>query len=311
MPYNREQLITTLPPETRQQRCPVLLDANAVDDFIEWLRDNPDIERQFREDGMYRVGVLSEHLKQRVDWKDEKDRNREIRKFGIASQLKLLNIELKSNTVKDEAFVDEIQRAYFGNDATAHKSAELLAYGRRQSSDGRPVRIISRHNGFRSVPSIDLYVFDLEEVGIESDAMLLREIASLNLHKKVREASYDYLRNHDYPTAILHAVNELYTYIRTISGLTIDGRQLIEQVLGANKPVIQLSDLSSETKRKEQRGYAELGYGVTDALRNVLSHHLADEAFLRERFGKRHTALKFLCLLSLLFEKLEQRVAPR
>ena len=50
--------------------------------------------------------------------------------------------------------------------------------------------------------------------------------------------------------------------------------------------------------------------GVVSAVRNPTAHASIDEPFIRERFGKRHTALKFLCLLSLLFEKLEQRVAP-
>ncbi|CAA9269953.1 MAG: hypothetical protein AVDCRST_MAG93-2590, partial [uncultured Chloroflexia bacterium] len=36
-----------------------------------------------------------------------------------------------------------------------------------------------------------------------------------------------------------------------------------------------------------------------------------DLDFIRERFGDRRTALKFLCLLSLLFEKLDGRVSPR
>ncbi|MFL5804286.1 MAG: hypothetical protein ACJ8CR_21395 [Roseiflexaceae bacterium] len=36
-----------------------------------------------------------------------------------------------------------------------------------------------------------------------------------------------------------------------------------------------------------------------------------DEPFIRARFGDRRTALKFLCLLSLLFEKLDRRVAPK
>lgn len=299
MPDNRVQLIVTLQPETRQQACAVLIDASAIDDFLTWLEINPDFERRLREERAYRIGVLATHLKQRQDWKRRDG-------TGLSDHLKRLNIDcIAYNAKNDEVIIEEVQWAYFGNDSTAQLSAELLVYGRQKSRDRRPVRVISRHSGFRSVPNINLYVFDLNDVGIVSDASLLREIAALNLHKKVREASYEYLQRHDYPTAILHAVNELFTYIRTISGLTEDGYSLIQRAIGGNAPKLLLNPFASDTEKKEQRGYAEFGYGVTDALRNVLSHHLADRDVLNERFGERHTALKFLCMLSLLFEKLD------
>ena len=130
MPDNRVQLIVTLQPEVRQQVCPVLLDANAVDDFLEWLRINSEFETRLREEHAYRITVLTNHLKQRHDWKRPD-------KTGLKDKLERLNIALVSySAAHDEVLIDEVQRAYFGNDATARKSAELLAFGRRRSSDG-------------------------------------------------------------------------------------------------------------------------------------------------------------------------------
>lgn len=309
MPVNRVQLVITLQPDDDAQApCPVLLDANAVDDFLKWLQVNPEFERRLREEKAYSIRAILNHLNQRPDWK-RKEKGFEV---GIKERLERHGVQLVTfNAGRSEVMVGELQMAYFGNDATAHKSAQLLTYGRQQRHDGRAVRIISRHSGFRSVPNIDLYVFDINDPGIASDAILLQEFAALNLHRTVREASYEYVRNRDYPTAILQVVNELYTHMRTISGLTTDGRQLIDVAIGSNTPIIQLNTLASDTERKEQRGYVEFGYGVTDALRNVLSHHLADRPILEARFGDRHTAFKFLSLLSLLFEKIDNRVAPR
>ena len=105
-------------------------------------------------------------------------------------------------------------------------------------------------------------------------------------------------------------MNSFYTHLRELTGLTEDGRSLIDRALAANEPIIKLNEFKSDTDRKEQKGYAEFSYGVTDALRNVLSHHLADDHVTKPRFGDRRTALKFLCLISLLFEKLDARVAP-
>ena len=194
---NRVQHIGTLDPHVRHS-CPVLIDANALDDFLAWIEINPDFERRVREERAFQLSVLVKHVESRSDWKKKSD-------VGLCASLKRLGFEhLSYNATPDETFINEVQRAYFGNDATARKSAELLACARRKSNDHRPARIVSRHSGFRSVPGIHLYVFDLEEIGIESDAVLMREYASLGLHRKVVDASFNHIRNLDYSHALLH-----------------------------------------------------------------------------------------------------------
>ena len=76
------------------------------------------------------------------------------------------------------------------------------------------------------------------------------------------------------------------------------------------KAAIQLNDFLISSEWNEQKGYHDICCGVVSAVRNPLMHDSVDEEFLRERFGDRRTALKFLCLLSLLFEKLDKRVSP-
>jgi hypothetical protein len=72
-----------------------------------------------------------------------------------------------------------------------------------------------------------------------------------------------------------------------------------------------LNNLSNKHERGEQQGYYQLGCGIQAAVRNLLSHHGLDSPFIRQRFDDQRTALKWLCLLSLLFEKLDKRVAPK
>lgn len=111
--------------------------------------------------------------------------------------------------------------------------------------------------------------------------------------------------------------------MRRVGGLahaplsTMDGYQLVHQALDSNRndapprlPRVQLNWLTNTSEWNEQTGFHDVACGVSSALRNTIAHGPTDTVFIRDRFGDRRTALKFLCLLSLLFEKLDKRIAP-
>lgn len=318
---NTVQAVELLPDDADQWQCPTLLDANAIDKFLEWLQSNPEYidpshgsRRPYTErliDKTWKIRVLQSHIAARPD------------AARIRRQLGTFQIEVKSfNVTRQRTFVTELQRAYFGNEADSAQSAELLAYGRQESTDGRHVRIISRHRGFRLVPHIALYfVPTANEIGNDSNATFLRTFTALDLHTAVEHAAYERIRNQDYPLAVLQAVQVLFEKIREIGqtaqpGLAaLDGYQLVHQALDSDRragryPHIKFNNLVSDSEWSEQKGFHDFACGTASALRNTIAHGPADEPFIRERFGDRRTALKFLCLLSLLFEKLDARVAP-
>lgn len=291
--------LSIMPEDASQWDCPTLLDINAVKPLLDWLNSHRDFAARLI-DERWRIGILEAHVEGRSNW------------VKLREDLESKNIEIIDYifTGEDSLLITEIQRAYFGSDSESRKSAELLAYGRRHS-DGSDVRVISRHRCFRLIPNVQLFrIENIQDIGQEDDAVMWRLLQSLELHERVRVSALPHIFNHQYPTAVLHAVNELYAYIRAVSGLTTDGHKLINQAFGANNPAIHLFDLSLEANRKEQQGFENLGYGITSALRNLLSHNLADHTLLHDRFGDRRTALKILAVISIFFERIDKRVSP-
>ena len=143
-------------------------------------------------------------------------------------------------------------------------------------------------------------------------------------------AAFKRIENGDNAVAVVETVKTLFAEVQQIVAsidpelAKLDGYQLIYQafdgaeerkkegkVIPERPPKIKLNTLGNESEWSEQKGFRDLGCGAASAIRNPISHTSVDLDFVRRRFGKRYTALKFLCLLSLLFEKLENRVAPR
>lgn len=317
---NRIVAVDTLATDAHHWRCPTLLDANAIDKMLEWLEANPDFFGRLV-DKTWKFTALRHHVEARHD----------ARK--LMKRLKTFQIGIvKYDAARNKALITEIQRAYFASEADSVASAELLAYGRQESTDGRPVRIISRYKSFHFVPRIELYFIpQVQDIGSDNDATYLRTFAALDLHPKVVRAAFKRIEHGDYPVAVVETVKMLFAEVQqivepidaTVAGL--DGYQLIHQAFDCapeekkkdgtvkpeRPPKIKLNQLNKDSEWSEQKGFRDLGCGAASAIRNPISHSAVDLDFIHERFGDRRAALKFLCLLSLLFEKLDKRAAPR
>jgi uncharacterized protein (TIGR02391 family) len=296
--------IELLPESEHAWHCPALLDANSAIALLSWLDANPDFSDRLITRKTWRIAALRDHIAALADGPK------------IVRKLKNYQIELCSSDIvrRERALVAEIQHAYFGDDAAGHDAAELLGYGRRRVGNTQAVRVISAYEPFQHVPRTEVVLLpNLDVLPSKDDRSYRRALESLTLHPKVLEAAGDYLAKRDYPTALNQAINAYYEELRRLGGHAEDGRELVQKALDVNNgktPSILLNSLGNKTEQSEQRGYYELACGVTAAIRNVLSHGPATSPFIQQRFGERSTALKFLCLLSLLFEKLDKRVAP-
>lgn len=298
--------IDQLPATAHSSHVPTLLDAHAVEPFLAWLDANPShISRLV--DQSWRISVIKQQLEARTNWST------------LRQRLQTFQIQIVSHRFKsaDSALIEEIQTAYFGGGSRT--SAELLAYGRRCSS-GQPVRIISQHQGFHHIPNVEVYFIHSNFVGEPDEGAFLRTLQSLDMHRHIQKAAFERLLNRDYPTAVVEATKLIFEELRQIGALhgesyaTEDGRKLIDQSLdfGANGilPKIKLNQCTTSTEKNEQRGYHGLAVGITSAFRNPISHSPVDHIFIQERFGDRTTAVKALCLLSLLLEKIDKRISP-
>ena len=66
----------------------------------------------------------------------------------------------------------------------------------------------------------------------------------------------------DYFHAVLEATKSIADKPRARTGLTDDGAVLVDRALGGDLPMLAINDLSSESERGEQRGFANLVKGV-------------------------------------------------
>lgn len=73
---------------------------------------------------------------------------------------------------------------------------------------------------------------------------------------------------------MFEALKSIAAKIRTMSGLTTDGAELVQQAFGLNGgPILAINTLATETDKGEQRGFANLLTGLFGTIRNPLAHN--------------------------------------
>lgn len=304
MPQSQVCWLAQLPEDAAQHPCPTLIDTNAIEATLRWLEDNVDDGLRSLY-GLWQFAVLEEQAKAKHldEW------------YRVSQRLKALDIKIVKGAKLDRALVAEMQHAYFGDDPAGHDAAELLAYGRRRAGNQQKVRILSAYYPFQLVPHTQVVVLPtMSTVSSQADHAYYRALEALKLHQMVMDVADDYMRNRDYPVAINQTINAYYDELKKICNYPTDGWELLEKAFNSldNKtPIVHLNSLSDKHERGEQQGYYHLGCGVQAAARNMLSHHGPNSSFTHQHFDDRGTTLKWLCLLSLLFEKLDKRVAPK
>jgi uncharacterized protein (TIGR02391 family) len=84
--------------------------------------------------------------------------------------------------------------------------------------------------------------------------------------------------NGHYSDAVVHGVIALNECVRSRSGRSEDGDDLMTIVFSQNGPLLRLNELRSKNDRSEQRGHMCLCQGVVGAWRNPRAHqHIEDE----------------------------------
>ncbi len=131
---------------------------------------------------------------------------------------------------------------------------------------------------------------------------------------KAREVHEDVLRfcraellQRNYFHAVLEATKSVADKIRTLSGLSSDGAELVQAAFGQGQvgPVLAINALATDTERSEQRGFVNLLVGLFGTFRNPTAHEARIYWPIDEQ-----DALDILSLVSLVHRKLDlaQRV---
>ena len=91
-------------------------------------------------------------------------------------------------------------------------------------------------------------------------------------HSEVLKYAREELLQDNYFHAVLEAIKGIAERIRSLSGLTGDGAELVNQALSTKTPILALNTLKSETEISEQRGITQIIVGLFGALRNPTAH---------------------------------------
>lgn len=129
-------------------------------------------------------------------------------------------------------------------------------------------------------------------------------LAARAVHADVLKFCRAELLQENYFHAVFEAMKSIAAKIRDLSGLTLDGSELVTRAFSfaqAGKPILAINSLATETDKGEQRGFANLLIGLFGTIRNPTAHNPKIEWPMSEQ-----DALDILTTASLMHRKLDQ-----
>lgn len=97
-------------------------------------------------------------------------------------------------------------------------------------------------------------------------------LESRNVHAEVLKYCRAELLDDNYFHAAFEATKGVAERIRQMSGLTLDGAELVNKAFSIQAPVLVLGLLTTESEKSEHKGFANLMIGLFGAVRNPLAH---------------------------------------
>ncbi len=126
-------------------------------------------------------------------------------------------------------------------------------------------------------------------------------LESRNVHAEVLSYCRAELLDENYFHAVFESTKGVAERIRLMSGLTMDGAELVSRAFSTQNPILVLGSLANESEKSEQKGFAHLLVGLFGAVRNPLAHVPKTNWPMSEQ-----DALDILALVSLIHRKLDR-----
>lgn len=183
-----------------------------------------------------------------------------------------------------------------------------------------PVRFVGRGDTHEELRQDVNIVLAFSGLAVGEDGKLVRTTASrtidqaeqrarrLRAELERRSVHPDILRfcraelvRDNYFHAVLEASKSVADKLRSKSGLTSDGAQLVQSALGGAQPRIAINTLATDTEQSEQRGFMNLLVGLFGTFRNPTAHAPRISWSVSEQ-----DALDFLCILSYIHRRIDQ-----
>ena len=100
------------------------------------------------------------------------------------------------------------------------------------------------------------------------------KLTGYGAHPEVLKCCRDELLAQDYFHAVQEAAKSLCDRVRTMSGLTSDGAELLKSAFSVKNPYIAFNSLRTSSEQNQQNGLKEMLCGVIHMVRNVTAHEL-------------------------------------
>jgi len=101
---------------------------------------------------------------------------------------------------------------------------------------------------------------------------LRSKLGDRHVHPEVLRFCRAELLQNNYFHAVLEATKSVADAIRTRTGLTSDGAELVQQAFGGNAPLLRINSLQTAAEQGEQRGFVNLLVGLFGTFRNPTAH---------------------------------------
>ena len=122
-----------------------------------------------------------------------------------------------------------------------------------------------------------------------------------NVHVEVLNYCRAELLDENYFHAVFESTKGVAERIRSMSGLAMDGAELVNRAFSTQNPILVLGSLATESEKSEQKGFAHLLVGLFGAVRNPLAHAPKTNWPMSEQ-----DAVDILTLVSLIHRKLDR-----
>lgn len=139
---------------------------------------------------------------------------------------------------------------------------------------------------------------------------LRAELVRRQVHADVLKACRAELLEENYFHAVLEATKSVAEKVRQLSGLTLDGSELVDEAFGmrdrdrrSRTPILALNTLRSISEQSEQRGTMHVMKGIFAVFRNPTAHELKARWAVDEQ-----EALDLLTMVSVVHRRLEGAV---
>jgi uncharacterized protein (TIGR02391 family) len=139
---------------------------------------------------------------------------------------------------------------------------------------------------------------------------LRAELVRRQVHADVLKACRAELLEENYFHAVLEATKSVAEKVRQLSGLTLDGSELVDEAFGmrdrdrrSRTPILALNTLRSISEQSEQRGMMHMMKGIFAVFRNPTAHELKARWAVDEQ-----EALDLLTMVSVVHRRLEGAV---